>query len=253
METAYFLSDAHLQFHLDDYERLRRLELFKLLDQIRAEGATLFILGDWFDFYFEYGQVITKGYLDVFIKLRELQQAGIAVHYVAGNHDYWLGKWLTEEFGIQIYREPVTLDFAGKQWHLIHGDGLAKADSGYRLLKKFLRHPALIKLFGWIHPDVGHWLANFVSYKSRALNSDETADLEAKVQENILYAHTIFEAGADYFITGHVHWPRIERFSGKTFLTIGDWLNHFSYGYYDGSNLLLKQWPVKSLPQRELP
>lgn len=253
METAYFLSDAHLQFHTDEFEKLRRIELFRLLDQIKTESATLFIVGDWFDYYFEYREVITKGYLDVFIKFRELQQAGIKIVYFAGNHDYWLGEWLTREFGIQIYLNPATLDFAGKRWHFIHGDGLSKADTGYRILKRFLRHPFLITAFRWLHPDVGHWLANFVSYKSRTLNSDEAAELEARVEENIRYAQSVFKAGADFFITGHVHWPRIQQFSDKTFLTIGDWLNHFSYGYYDGSNLLLKQWPVKSLPQRELP
>lgn len=253
METAFFLSDVHLKFQVDETETLRRTELFKLLDQIKAEQATLFIVGDFFDFYFEYRHVITAGYLTVFAKLAELRESGVVIHYVAGNHDYWLGKFLSHDLGIQIHLKPVTLDFGGKSWYLIHGDGLAEDDGGYRTLRWFLRHPVLIAAFRWLHPDVGHWLAKFVSYQSRTLNAEAESQLESRVRENMVYAQQAFAAGADFFITGHVHWPRIEHFDDKTFLTIGDWLEHFSYGYYDGANLLLKQWPVKSLPQRELP
>ena len=253
METAYFISDVHLHFKVDETERLRRAVLFELLDRIRQERATLFILGDWFDFYFEYQQVISTGYFDVFCKLNELRESGISIHFVAGNHDYWVGDFLKKTLGIKIYLNPVQIEFGGKQWYLIHGDGLAKKDIKYRILRRFLRHPLLVTLFRWLHPDVGHWLAKFVSYQSRALNADETAAMEARVQENHVLACKKFETDINFFITGHVHWPRIETLEGKTFLTIGDWLNHFSYGYYDGANLLLKQWPVKSLPQRELP
>ena len=253
METAYFLSDVHLHFNVDETERLRRIELFKLLDQIKAEGSTLFIIGDWFDFYFEYKHVITRGYFDVYMKLMELRQAGIEIHYFAGNHDYWLRAFLSKDLGIKLYLEPSTINFAGKKWYLIHGDGLAEDDRGYRLLRRFLRHPLLITLFRWLHPDVGHWLAKFVSYQSRTLNAERASQLEMRVRENIRFAQELFTSGADYFVTGHVHWPRIEQFEDKTFLTIGDWLDHFSYGYFNGANLLLKQWPLKSLPQRELP
>ncbi|MBT4294923.1 MAG: UDP-2,3-diacylglucosamine diphosphatase, partial [Candidatus Marinimicrobia bacterium] len=133
--TAYFLSDVHLRIQLDDVERERRKELFLLLDQIKSENATLFIVGDWFDFYFEYGQVVSQAYIDVFSKMKELVDAGIKIHYFGGNHDYWIGSFLSDNIGVKIYPKAATLEFADKKFYFNHGDGLDPEDTGYHRLR----------------------------------------------------------------------------------------------------------------------
>ena len=254
-QTAYFLSDIHLRIDLDDVEQKRRQGLYALLDQIKTERAALFIVGDWFDFYFEYGTVVTQAYYDVYAKMRELVEAGIEIHYFGGNHDYWLGEFMYRYIGVKIYLEPAFLDFGGKRFYLVHGDGLDEADVNYRRLRTVIRHPLFIWAFRWIvHPNVGHAAARYLSKQSRKKYKVETPEyLLTRVRNNYALAEEKFEAGADYFITGHIHYPKLKHFGENTFLTIGDFINYFSYGYFDGLNLSLKQWPVKHLEQRELP
>jgi len=254
-EKAYFLSDVHLRFQIDDVERERRRELFKLMDQIRDEKATLFIVGDWFDFYFEYGYVVTQSYYDVYAKMRELVESGINIHYFGGNHDYWLGSFMSKDVGVIIHPDPEMMEFGGKKFYFHHGDGLDKTDVGYQRLQTVIRHPFFIWLFRWvIHPNIGHWLAAKVSRHSRATYSGETQEyLLNEIRKNYGLAEDKFAEGADFMITGHVHYPKLKTFGKNSFLTIGDFIKYFTYGYFDGLNLSLKQWSVKHLEQRELP
>lgn len=254
-QKAYFLSDVHLRFLVDDVEQERRRELFKLMDQIKQEKATLFIVGDWFDFYFEYAYVITQGYYDVYAKMHELVEAGITIHYFAGNHDYWLGRFMEEDIGVNVHLQDKVLAFGDKRFYFHHGDGLDKSDVGYQRLKAVIRHPFFIWCFRWIvPPDFGHWLAAKVSQQSRSAYSGETQEyLLNEIRKNYALAEAKFAEGVDYMVTGHIHYPKLKSFGKNTFLTIGDFINYFSYGYFDGLNLSLKQWPVKQLEQRELP
>ncbi len=253
MQSAYFISDVHLAMKVKGNEQVRRNELFSLLDQVRTEQATLIIVGDFFDFYFEWGSVIIEEYRGVYQKLAELTQAGIEIHYIAGNHDFWLGAFLKNELGIIIHLDPVEIELNDHRFFCIHGDGLAKDDRAYRVFRRIIRSRTSTFLFRWlVPPAMGKWLAEKVSYTSRTLTEDTLHDLNALIDENVEYARTVFAEGVDFFVTGHIHLPRLQNVDGKTFLTIGDFLQHFSYGYYDGLNLSLKQWPVKSLPQRLL-
>lgn len=253
MQTAYFISDVHLAIKVNDKERTRRKELFALLDEVKTKQAMLVIVGDFFDFYFEWGSVVSATYLDVFAKLRELREAGIEIHYFAGNHDFWLGEFLESDLGITLHLHPDELKINDHRFFCIHGDGLAKDDHAYRRFRTIIRSSLSTWLFKWfVHPNLAHWIARQVSYRSRQLTRETEARLNALIDENITYAKGIFEEGVDYFITGHIHLPRIEDVAGKTFITIGDFLQHFSYAYYDGVNLSLKQWRVNSLPQRLL-
>ena len=254
-KTAYFLSDVHLRFHVDDVERKRRNELFKLMDQIKDEGATLFIVGDWFDFYFEYGYVVTQDYYEVYAKMRELVLGGIDIHYFGGNHDYWLGDFMSNSVGVNIYQDPQVIEFATKRFYFHHGDGLDKEDVGYQRLQTVIRHPFFIWLFKWVmHPNIGHWLAKTVSQHSRNSYSGETQEyLLNEVRKNYPMAEEKFAEGVDFVVTGHIHYPKLKKFGKNSILTIGDFINYFSFGYFDGVNLSLKQWPVNQLEQRELP
>ncbi len=253
--TAYFLSDVHLRIQVDDVERERRKELFLLLDQIKSENATLFIVGDWFDFYFEYGYVVSQAYLDVYSKMKELVEAGVQIHYFGGNHDYWIGSFLSDNIGVNIYHKATTLEFANKKFYFNHGDGLDPEDTGYHRLRSVIQHPLFIWGFRWlIHPNATHWIANWLSRSSRKKYHEETSrDQLNLIRKNYGFAEDRFAEGADFVITGHIHYPKLKMFDKNVFLTIGDFLNYFSYGYFDGVNLSLKQWPVKQLEQRELP
>lgn len=254
-QTAYFLSDVHLRIEVDDIEIQRRKELYLLLDKVKEEQATLFIVGDWFDFYFEYGSVVSQAYYDVYAKMRELIEAGIEIHFIGGNHDYWLGDFISERLGVKIYLEGTSIVFDDRHFYLTHGDGLDPDDVNYRRMQTVLRHPLFIWAFRWIlHPNIGHALARIISRRSKKKYRGETQEyLLSKVRKNYAFAEEQFEAGADFFITGHIHYPKLKTFENGVFLTIGDFLRYFTYGYYDGLNLSLKQWPVKHLEQRELP
>jgi len=254
-KTAYFLSDVHLRIQIDDVERERRKELFLILDQIKAEQATLFIVGDWFDFYFEYGYVTAQAYVDVYAKMKELVNAGIDIYYFGGNHDYWLGPFLSDNIGVKIYQEPATIEFADKKFYFHHGDGLDPDDVGYHRLKAIIQHPLFIWSFKWLmHPSISHWVSNMLAKKSRKKYRKETTTHQLNlIRRNYGFAEERFSEGADYVITGHIHYPKLKMFDKNAFLTIGDFLNYFTYGYFDGVNLSLKQWQVKQLEQRELP
>ena len=253
--TAYFLSDVHLKLHVDDIEVERRKELFKLMDRIKDENATLFIVGDWFDFYFEYGEVVSQVYHDVYTKMRELVRAGITIHYFAGNHDYWIGGFMRDHIGVQVHLDPEIMEFAGKKIYFHHGDGLDENDVAYRRMRSVIRHPFFIWAFRWLlHPNIGHWVAKQLSLHSKKKYAGETRQyLLNTIRKNYPLAEDKFAEGVDYMITGHVHYPKIKSFGDHVFLTIGDFLNYFTYGYFDGLNLSLKQWPVNQLEQRELP
>jgi len=253
--TAYFISDVHLRIQQDDVERERRKELFLLLDQIKQEGSTLFIVGDWFDFYFEYDHVASQAYMDVFAKMRELVSSGIQIHYFGGNHDYWIGPFLSETIGVKIYHQPRSISHGGKEFYFHHGDGLDPEDTGYHKLKAIIQHPVFIWSFKWLlHPSLAHWIANLLARNSRRKYREETAEHQLElIRRNYGFAEERIAAGADFVITGHIHYPKLKMFGKNAFLTIGDFLGYFSYGYFDGVNLSLKQWEVKQLEQRELP
>lgn len=215
--TAYFLSDVHLRIQVDDIERERRKELYLLLDQIKAEKATLFIVGDWFDFYFEYGYVVSKDYLDVYSKMKELVDAGITIHYFGGNHDYWIGPFLSKTIGVNIYHKPATIEFAGKKIYFNHGDGLDPEDVGYHRLRSVIQHPVFIWAFRWLlHPNITHWIANWLSRGSKKKYIKETPmDQLNLIRKNYAFAEDRFAEGADYFITGHIHYPKIKNVRHK--------------------------------------
>jgi len=253
--TAYFLSDVHLRLIVDDVEVQRRKELFRLMDKIKEEQSTLFIVGDWFDFYFEYGEVVSQVYHDVYTKMGDLVRAGVTIHYFAGNHDYWLGKFMSEHLGVQVHLDPEVMEFGGKKIYFHHGDGLDENDVGYRRMKKVIRHPVFIWMFRWLlHPNVGHWAAKALSRHSRRKYARDTQQyLLNAIRKNYGLAEDKFAEGIDYMITGHIHYPKIKAFGDHIFLTIGDFLNYYTYGYFDGLNLSLKQWPVNQLEQRDIP
>jgi len=241
--TLYFISDLH--FHINrtaqDDEKIRRLrQLFK---KVREERATLYIVGDLFDFWFEYKYVVPRQHFDLLRLLGDLVEDGIEVHYLAGNHDYWIDTFLEEQIGMIIHPEPIELLHNDTRFWICHGDGILPDDKGYRLMKKVLRHPLSITLFRLIHPDLGFKIAELVSSTSRKYNSYDV-ERNRKLLEEVYheYIQPIFREGYDYAILGHLHRPHIHTENGQTFVNLGDWLHFYSFARFDGSTLHLNYW-----------
>ncbi|MDQ3191408.1 MAG: UDP-2,3-diacylglucosamine diphosphatase, partial [Bacteroidota bacterium] len=166
----YFISDFHLGAPDSKSSLEREKKVVKWLDQIKHDAQEIFILGDVFDFWFEYKTVVPKGYVRLLGKIAEICDSGIPVHFFTGNHDMWCFDYLPNELGVQLYKDPVKRSISGKAFYIGHGDGLGPGDKGYKFIKKVFRNPLCQFMFGWVHPNVGIGLANYFSKRSRKVN-----------------------------------------------------------------------------------
>lgn len=242
MKNSYFFSDAHLGIGTKEDDRRKELMLIQFLDHVRADGEQLFIVGDLFDYWFEYRYVVPKGYFRLFSKLAELGDAGIRLTYLAGNHDFWLKDYFSSELGMRIEFDPVERVIGGKRFYLHHGDGLLKKDTGYRILKRVLRNKTNIFLFSLVHPDLAARIARWSSNQSRQYTSkrefegDDMADFAArKINE-----------GFDFVIMGHNHVPCKRNIGKGVYVNLGDWINDQNYAVFDGISLDLRSWTGQS-------
>jgi len=234
-KAIYFISDAHLGAEEKEKENIKEEKLVSFLDRIKEDGESLYVLGDMFEFWFEYRHVIPKGHFKVLSQLRNLVDSGMKVSYVVGNHDFWLGDFLTEQIGIKIFKDPIEVTHQGKRIFIAHGDGLAKWDFGYRILKKILRNRVNIFLYRQIPPDISYPLAKFVAGKSRA-QADRKESSYLDDYRN--FAYEKIRHGFDAVILAHTHVPTLENLSDSSanssqegiYLNIGDWFKHFTYG-----------------------
>nr|MBN2278271.1 UDP-2,3-diacylglucosamine diphosphatase [candidate division Zixibacteria bacterium] len=235
--AIYFFSDAHLGEADKEKERIKIEKIYAFLDLVRADGEKLYILGDLFDFWFEYKNAIPKEHLQVVFHLAGLVESGMEVHYISGNHDFWLGDFLSREVGIEIHRDQVETTEQGKRILLIHGDGISPSDKGYRVLKKILRNPVNIWLYQKLPVDWGIPLARYVAGKSRTYTSGRTLQF-LKDYEN--YAAWQIKAGYDAVIVGHLHYPIRKEIEGGVYLNTGDFIENFSYGRMENGVISLE-------------
>ena len=242
---AYFISDVHLTLNDGADEKRKRQHLSRFFNMVHETGGSLFIVGDFFDFWFEHRHVIPKGYYDILCQLRSIQRSGVTVHYILGNHDYWTNGFLEDILGIQVYSEATDIEIDGIRIHLTHGDGLLEKDSGYRLMRSILRSRITVTLFGWLHPDLGIRLAQSASGFSRKYNQPPHGYADEILDELTGYARTRWDEGIDIVIMGHYHLNRLlTNNEGKRFLCLGDWISHYTYGKLSDSRLTLETWPT---------
>jgi UDP-2,3-diacylglucosamine hydrolase len=235
---AYFIADAHLGQGSAESNRARERDLLAFFDRVASEGAALYVNGDLFDFWFEYGHAIPKRFVRVLQALGELRRRGIPVTYVGGNHDFWIGNYLERELDVSFSDEALTLELQGRKIFLAHGDGLGPGDHGYKLLKRVLRNRLARGAFRWVHPDVGIPLASAVSRTSRHHAPCE-AQSEAALVERL--ARPWLRQGYDAVIMGHFHLPLHHRGTDGEFLILGDWMERRSYArLQDGRFSLLE-------------
>ena len=230
MKSIYFISDLHLSKQHPE----RTLRFIDFLRRIENKASKIFFVGDLFDFWFEYNYTIPKHYFSILAQLSRLRDKKIEIHYLPGNHDFWLGQFFYHELGIHTYEHDWTGELHGRKFYLFHGDGVAKRDTGYRLLRRVLRNKINIKLFRLIHPDLGIPLARWVSGSSRhytqKLNLQDHTDY-------IEFARKRFDEGFDYVIMGHRHNPMRYEEGSKVYINLGDWLYHDSYAVFDGKDV----------------
>ena len=239
MSLIYFISDIHLGAKSEKEEEGRVSKFLNFLKEIENKAQKIFIVGDLFDFWFEYKYVIPKRYFSVLHQLKKFQEKNIEVHYFTGNHDFWLGDFFSTEMGIIIHENDWSGTIDGKKFYLYHGDGIAKKDSGYRFMKKILRNKTNLKIYRWLHPDIGIPFARFISGSSRLYT--DRIDLKDN-DDYIEFARGKFEEGYDYVMMGHRHNPLEINENGKKYINLGDWLVHFSYAVFDGKEIILRYY-----------
>ena len=236
-KKAVFISDAHLGNGIDDEKREEKLIDF--LDKNLNSETLLFIVGDLFDFWFEYKSAVPKGHYKLFARLIDIVKQGSKIYYIAGNHDFWVGSFFEKEIGIVFCPEPLTAELFNKKMYIMHGDGLKKKDWGYRFLKRVFRNRLNIFLYRWLHPDIGIPFAKRMSKTSRDYTSEKDYGSDS---EYIDFAKTKFENGFDVVILAHSHKPVSESFEGKYYINSGDWIENFSYILMTEDSIELKYW-----------
>lgn len=241
-KKIYFLSDFHLG--VPDFEKsLEREKLIvKFLDEAKADAAEIFIVGDMFDFWYEYKFVVPKGYTRILGKLAELTDAGIQLHFFVGNHDMWMRDYFQQELKMPVYFEPKPFEWNNKKFLVGHGDGLGPGDYGYKRLKKIFRNPICQRLFGLLPPYIGMGLANYMSRRSRAKTGTlEETFLGADKEWLIIYCREILQTNHyNYFIFGHRHLPiDFALTENSKYVNLGDWIRYFTYAVFDGNDLQL--------------
>jgi UDP-2,3-diacylglucosamine hydrolase len=244
-KKVYFLSDFHLGAPNEIESRKREDRLVRFLQDARKDAGIVFIVGDIFDFWFEYKTVVPKGFVRILGALAQMADDGIQLHIFTGNHDLWMQDYLSKELNAKLYFEPQTFTIQNKQFLIGHGDGLGPGDEGYKRLKKIFTNPICQWLFRWLHPDAGIQLANYFSRKSRAKtgNADELFLGEDK-EWLILYTKEKAKTMAvDYFIFGHRHYAIDLKISDKSrYINLGDWIRLNSYAVFDGNDIQLLTW-----------
>jgi UDP-2,3-diacylglucosamine hydrolase len=244
-KKVYFLSDFHLGVpdQASSLEREKRIVAF--LDQIKDNAAMIFVVGDLFDFWFEYRTVVPKGYVRILGKLAELTDNQIPVHFFVGNHDMWMSGYFEKELNIPVYYESKTYEFNGKKLLVGHGDGLGPGDHGYKFIKKIFRNPICQFLFGLLPPFFGISLANFFSKRSRTITGTTDEKFLGEDKEWLVqYAKDkLKENHFDYFIFGHRHLP-IDFLlkEDSRYINLGDWIKYNSYAEFDGATIQLKYY-----------
>jgi UDP-2,3-diacylglucosamine hydrolase len=239
MASVFFISDIHFGLESKEKEEMKRRRVLSFLDHVLHCGSTLFIVGDLFDAWIEYNTVIPKGFHRILTKIEDLTRSGISVHYLVGNHDFWIRDFFQHDLGVTTYADPVEITIQNKKIYLHHGDGLAQKDGGYRMLKKVLRNPVNVKLFSWIHPDLGLRLARSSSKKSR----DYTSNKDYGERDGMIQTATEkINTGFDIVIMGHRHKPEFRTIGSGTYINLGDWISYNTYGELVNGNIELKEW-----------
>lgn len=239
MKKYFFVSDLHLGLQDKEEEEKKEKLFVEFLKFAKTEADELFILGDLFDYWFEYRRAMQKGFYRTLAGLKELTEAGVKVHYFIGNHDFLHRDFFETEIGTLVYKDSVIKELNGKKFFLAHGDGMVKNDIGYKILKKILRNKFLQRMYSYIHPDIGIAVASSTSKKSR----DYTAEKNyGEIDGLFEAAKNKIDDGIDYVIFGHSHVRSFENYKSGKYINLGSWLSQPGYGIFKENSFEIIDW-----------
>lgn len=243
-KKVYFASDQHLGAPNDAESRIRELRFVKWLDEIKPDCQVLFLLGDLFDFWYEYKQVVPRGFVRTLGKLAEFADSGIQIYFFTGNHDLWMRDYLEKEIGLTLFRDRQEFQINQKKFFIAHGDGLGPGDKGYKRMKKLFTNKVAQFFFSLLHPDFAVWLGINTSRKNKLISGAE--DVKFLGEENewlaIYSRKKLEEQHYDFFVFGHRHLPmEVQLNENSLYMNLGDWVEHFTYAIFDGEKLSLER------------
>ena len=242
-KNIYFLSDFHLGVP-DHASSLKREKcIVRFLSEIKEDAAAIFIVGDLFDFWYEYKKVVPKGFVRILGKMAELTDSGIPLYFFVGNHDMWMSGYFEKELNIPVYYEPKDFEFNGKKFLIGHGDGLGPGDNGYKFLKKIFRNKACQWLFGLLPPYIGMGIAHRSSKSSRAATGQDDAQFLGEDKEWLISycKEVLHQKHYDFFIFFHRHLPiDFSLVVCSLYINLCVWLRYNSYAVFNGQHIELK-------------
>ena len=244
-KKIYFASDQHFGAPTSELSFPREQKFVAWLDEIKGDAEAIFLLGDLFDFWFEYKTVVPKGFIRVLGKLAEIRDSGIPIYFFVGNHDLWMEDYFQKELNISVFHDNQEYTFGDKTFLIGHGDGKGPGDLGYKRMKKIFTNSFFKWLFRWLHPDIGVRLAQYLSVKNKLISGDEDVTFLGEDNEwLILYSKRKLETKHyNYLIFGHRHLPmKVTVGENAEYVNLGDWITYFTYGVFDGENLEIKKY-----------
>lgn len=246
-KKVFFASDHHFGAP-NEQASLEREKLFvQWLTEIKDECGVLFLVGDLFDFWFEWKHVIPKGFVRVLGKLAEFKDSGIPIYFFFGNHDLWMKDYLKNELGFIQFEDKQTFIINGKHFFITHGDGKGPGDKGYKRLKKVFTNKINQFLFYLLHPDLAMWLGITLSRKNKMISGDEDVHYLGKDNEWLIQysKRQLALQHYDFLIYGHRHLPMVIDIDASKHINLGDWIDYFTYGEFDGENFTLYRYLTK--------
>lgn len=239
--NIYFASDFHLGAPNHEASQERERKVVRWLRSIQDDCDELYLLGDLFDFWFEYKQVVPKGFVRLLGTLGEMSDAGIPIHFFGGNHDIWTYGYFEDELGIQVYKKPLVCELQGKKVYMAHGDGLGPGDWNYKFLKKVFNNGFFQWLFARVHPDTGIWAGNYFSGRSRDAHSDGDAQFHDDGEYLTQYCQGLLKKEHfDYFVFGHRHLPlQVDLKDDSTYFNLGDMISYNTFGVMENGEFRL--------------
>lgn len=247
MKNIYFISDAHLGSWAMTHRRMQERRLVRFLDDIKEKASAVYLLGDMFDFWYEWRYTVPKGYTRLLGKISELTDNGVEVHYFTGNHDIWAYSYFERECGVILHREPVTVELGDKVFFLAHGDGLGDPNRNFKIIRAIFHNRTCQKLFSALHPRWSMWFGQTWAKHSRMKRVDgkEPPFMGEDKEHLVLFTKEYMQThpDIDFFIYGHRHIELDLMLSHKTrMLILGDWISQFTYAVFDGEHLFMENY-----------
>ncbi len=244
-KKIYFASDFHLGAPDYDTSLVREKKIVDWLNHIAPTAKEIYLVGDIFDFWFEYKRAVPRGFVRLLGKIAELSDSGIPIHIFTGNHDMWIFDYLPKELGIELHREPIERTYFGKSYFIGHGDGLGPGDKGYKFLKKVFANKFCQWCFARLHPNFGIWLADRSSKTSRAKTGSDDEKFLGEEKEWLIQfcKEELAKKHTDYFVFGHRHLPLSHDLgNNSTYFNLGEWINYCTYLEVSDNSVELKTW-----------